>query len=350
MGASSFRHAGRERVKTVFTVSRLAVLPSLLAASALALAQAPIQHYTAMAEASAAAVLDAQHFIVAEDECNVLRIYRKAEGQGSAAPVGLPVDLRRFLRARESASEAASESASDLEGAARLGDVIYWISSHSRTANKGKFREGRHRFFATVVETTANGVPTVRETGQPYTQLLRDLVDAPALKDLKLGRAAERRPEDPDGFNIEGLAATPDGSLLIGFRNPLREGKAILVPLANPAEVINGSTAVLGSPILLDLDGRGVRSMARFGDEYVIVAGPVADHGSFALYRWSGRGADAPRLHSHIPSGTHAEAVLVVDSGGLMLLSDDGARQPEAACGGPGKEAQSFRAVRVQVN
>jgi hypothetical protein len=34
----------------------------------------------------------------------------------------------------------------------------------------------------------------------------------------------------PGGLNIEGLAATPDGQLLIGFRNPLSEGKALLLP------------------------------------------------------------------------------------------------------------------------
>ena len=74
-----------------------------------------------MAEASAAALLDDEHFVVGEDECNTLLVYRR----GQRAPVGSPVVLADFL--------GTKKKASDFEGAARVGDVIYWISSHSRT-------------------------------------------------------------------------------------------------------------------------------------------------------------------------------------------------------------------------
>ena len=86
-----------------------------------ALAQSTRFSYSGMAEASAAALLDDEHFVVGEDECNTLLVYRR----GQRAPVGSPVVLADFL--------GTKKKASDFEGAARVGDVIYWISSHSRT-------------------------------------------------------------------------------------------------------------------------------------------------------------------------------------------------------------------------
>ena len=302
-------------------------------------AQPPaVAHYTGMAEASAAAMLDAQHFVVADDECNVLRVYRADQ----AAPVGQPVDLRQFL--------GAGAKASDIEGAARVGDVIYWISSHSLTGNKGKFLEGRHRFFATKIETSAGAAPTVRPTGEPYKRLLQELAAAPALQGLKLDKAARKKPEQEDGLNIEGLAATPDGGLLIGFRNPLSKGKAILVRLANPADVIKGAKPAFADPVLLDLGGRGVRSIERAADHYLIVAGPVADAGGFALYQWSGKPRDAPRLRAELAPGFRAEAAFNVDGQPLMLLSDDGTNNAEVACGAAPKDGQRFRATRMKLN
>lgn len=302
-------------------------------------AQPPaVEYYSGMAEASAAAMLDAQHFVVAEDECNVLRVYRA----GQVAPVGQPIDLRQFL--------AAGAKASDIEGAARVGDVIYWISSHSLTGIKGKFQEGRHRFFATTIETGAGAAPMVRPTGEPFKRLLQELTTAPALQGLNLDKAAKKKPEEEDGLNIEGLAVGADGGLLIGFRNPVRNGKAILVPLANPAEVIKGTKPAFGAPILLDLGGRGVRSIERITDRYMIAAGPVADAGSFALYQWSGKAQEAPSLRTELVPGFHAEAVLSTGSQQLMLLSDDGASNAEVACSAVPKAGQRFRAMRVKLN
>ncbi|NRF72230.1 DUF3616 domain-containing protein [Aquincola sp. S2] len=302
-------------------------------------AQPPaVERYTGMAEASAAAMLDAQHFVVADDECNVLRVYRA----GQAAPVGQPVDLRQFL--------GAGAKASDIEGAARVGDVVYWISSHSLTGNKGKFLEGRHRIFATKIEPGAGAAPTVRPTGEPFKRLLQELIAAPALQGLKLGKAAKKKPEQEDGLNIEGLAATPEGGLLIGFRNPLSQGKAILVPLANPADVIKGAKPAFADPVLLDLGGRGVRSIERAADQYLIVAGPVADAGGFALYQWSGKPLEAPRLRAELAPGFHAEAAFNFDGQQLMLLSDDGANSAEVECGAAPKTGQRFRAMRIKLN
>ena len=51
--------------------------------------------------------------------------------------------------------------------------------------------------------------------------------------------------------------------MFIGFRNPVPQGKALVVPLLNPREVVHGQRAQPGESVLLDLAGRGTASVAR---------------------------------------------------------------------------------------
>jgi hypothetical protein len=99
-----------------------------------------------------------------------------------------------------------------------------------------------------------------------------------------------------------------------------------VIPLENPAALIVGKRAKFGAPIELDLGGRGIRSFALVGSGYLIVAGPVADNGSFALYRWSGRPGDAATPVARVDLGDlRPEAAFAIPQTGLVqLLSDDG--------------------------
>ena len=174
-------------------------------------AQEPMR-YRGLCDASAAVALDAQHFVVANDEDNILRIYRR----GEPVPRGT-LALAGFLGA---------EKESDLEGAAMLGQRIYWIASHGRNAS-AKQRAERYRFFATEVDSS-HAPPLLRPVATAHVTLLAQLIEAPSLQAWRLADAARLAPEASGGLNIEGLADTPQGGLLIGFRNPVREGKALL--------------------------------------------------------------------------------------------------------------------------
>jgi hypothetical protein len=299
-------------------------------------AAADVFVYRELCEASAAAALDSRHFIVASDETNRLRIYKR----GDAKPVG-EHKLAQFLN-------ADPDKGSDLEGAARIGKRIYWISSHSRNKD-GEVKEWRLRFFATDIRP--GSPPSVEPVGQPYTKLLDDMVAAPALSSLGLADAIVRKPEDSKGFNIEGLAATPKGDLFIGLRNPVPDGTAILIRLKNPNGVINGKKARFGPPIRLNLNGRGIRSIDLVGSKYLIVAGPVANDGSFALYRWSGDSAKSPEPLTGIDLRTlHPEAMFAIpNTNQIQILSDDGGEQaPGINCkkGAPESE-QAFRSITI---
>ena len=157
--------------------------------------------------------------------------------------------------------------------------------------------------------------------------------------------------------NLSGPAAMPDGSLLVGFRSPVPNGRALLVPLLNPAELVtaaSGRKARFGEPILLELRGRGVRSIERAldGRGYWIVAGPAADAGAFTLYRWSGQKHDAPRIvDSSELVGLRPEVLFEPLGGGgtLQLLSDDGGVVTNGvACKDRPMAAQAFRSITLQ--
>ncbi len=299
----------------------------LLMAAGAAAAQT---RYDGLCDASAAVALDARHFVVADDERNKLAVYRR----GAPEAVG-HTDLDAFLDTKKE---------SDLEGAALVGSRIYWIASHARNS-AGKEREDRHRFFATDVRGT-----TVDPMGKPYTTLLTDLLAAPLLAPLKLADAAERAAEAEGGFNIEGLAAGPDGSLLIGLRNPVPRGQALLIPLLNPADLVQGhGPARFGAAVPLDLGGRGVRSIDRVGSGYLIAAGPTGDDGSFAVYRWSGNAADAPVLLKLELGTLRPEALFAWPDHVVTLLSDDGGvKVGKKACKDADPRKRSFRALDIR--
>src|SRR2546430_1730890 len=292
-----------------------------------------------MCDASAAVALTDRLFAVASDEDSVIRVYNREQ---SGNPVQSS-DLSALL------DLDARKPESDLEAAARIGDRAYWISSHGRNRS-GKLRLSRERFFATQIITNAQGID-LKIVGRPYEDLLRDLTDDPKLARFNLAEASLHEPKARGALNIEGLSATSDGSLLIGFRNPIPGGQALLVPMLNPDEVIHAKRAKLGEPILLDLDGLGIRDMAYLDGKYLIIGGPYDGRGQSHLYEWSGRTSAPRRLkHAHF-KGLNPEAIIFYPDKGwqqVQLLSDDGKKPVN---GKPCKEnspnQQHFRSVWV---
>ena len=117
-----------------------------------------------MSGASAAIFLDAGRVVVASDEDNRLRVYDPSASQ----PAITAWDASPWLRLSGRNPEC------DLEGAARVGNRIYWIGSHGRNKD-GKYRPNRHRFFATEVMETPQG-PRLRSLGSPCSTLVSALL------------------------------------------------------------------------------------------------------------------------------------------------------------------------------
>ena len=112
--------------------------------------------YTGMCDASAAVAINATMFIVANDEDNILRVYQRDKP-------GNPIyiyDLSSFLKMNSKHQET------DIEGATKIGDYVYWITSHG-TNKKGKSRPTRRQLFATEVKVVGDKI-NITPIGKPY--------------------------------------------------------------------------------------------------------------------------------------------------------------------------------------
>jgi hypothetical protein len=295
-------------------LARAGLLLGLAAAPALTAAPEARWH-VGMANASAGVPLGAERFVAASDEQNRLIVYRL---EGDGRPVA-QFDLNGPLQL------AGAHSELDLEGAALLGDVAYWLGSHGRNKD-GKSRPDRQRLLATRITTNAAGGVAFELVGRPATRLLTQLQRDPQLAGLQLERAGVLAPDD-GGINLEGLAATADGQLLLGFRGPLVKGRAAVVPLRNPAAVMAGHRAEFGPPRLLDLGGRGIRDLVWTGREYFLIGGGSKGGGKPRLFRWAGDDSAPVAVELKGLKQFNPEALIAFgtpERPRLLVLSDDG--------------------------
>jgi hypothetical protein len=188
--------------------------------------------------------------------------------------------------------------------------------------------------------------------GKPYTSLVADLARDPKYARFRLAEAAQRAPKSPGGFNIEALADTPDGGLLIGFRSPIPEHRALLAPLLNPNEVIHGQPPRFGEPILLDLGGLGLRDMSSTPTGYYLLAGPDTGHAEShlesRLFTWAG-GSSLPEPVPGVPfHKINPEGIFFLemnDRSDFMIISDDGKRRVKGReCKSLPESERQFRA------
>lgn len=289
------------------------------AASAASGTPALTRFHTQVSDASTAQAVDNDYMLVADDENQVLRLYNR---QNSGLPVN-GFDYTSSLGLTDISGGAPREV--DIESSLMIGNRIYWLGSHSN-ASGGNNRPNRSRIFATDL-SGSGAAATLSYIGR-YDGLKTDLLAWDASNGDVLGLAASavagKIPEDAalDGFNIEGLTIAPDGTTgYIGFRAPYQSTStrtlALIVPWTNMTSLFSGNPttgpATFGTPIQLDLGGRGIREIKKnAAGEYLILAGP-ADVATgtapkdFRFYTWTGNPADTPVLHSANLTALNAE-------------------------------------------
>lgn len=271
--------------------------------------------YTGCCDGSATAPVNEALFANASDEENVLRLYPR----GTGGPPVATLSLRGFLGAHAHAE-------ADLEGAARLGESIYWIGSHSRNSD-GQLRPARHLLFATTIRGTG-AAARLETSGQPFRDLAMAVAAQPSFERYRFAAGTKLAGEAPGGFNIEGLAAGPADALYVGLRNPLYQGRALVVPLLNPQAVTHeGKPAQLGPVLELDLQGLGIRDLARAGDRWLVLGGPAEKGGRHRLFLWEGGDhRPVPLPAGVVPKGFQAEGLVVDDVAGghvAEILGDE---------------------------
>jgi hypothetical protein len=301
----------------------------------------PILRYSGSCDASGAVPVGASHFLVADDEDNRVRLYSNGGGRPRQE-----IDLSPDLDLGRGSKEA------DLEAATESGGLVYWMTSHGRSA-KGKARPNRLRLAATKVDRDARGAVRIARVGSAYRQLLDDLLETPSLSSFGLQAAAQLAPKAAGGLNIEGLTSGPDGTLHIGLRSPLVHGKAVVLTIENAPQLAQGERARIGAPVLLDLGGRGIRGLSHVGNDILVLAGDPGSEHRPQLYLWT-RGTDQARPLNGLDLGDlQPEAVVSGElEAGVLLLSDDGTRQIDGdLCKDLAESARKgFRGVRLDLD
>lgn len=324
------------KVKQFACLSVLALLTAACVATRAELRNP--QLYSDMCDASAAVALDQNHFAVADDEGNTLRVYKRGEAEPTRE-----YDVGKFLG-------NSRHTESDLEGAARVGERVYWISSHGRN-REGEVAPHRQRFFATDIEGK-KGLK-LEPVGRAYTNLVEDLLSDERFKRFRLEHAALLAPKHKGGLNIEGMCAGPNGSVLIAFRTPVPQGKALIVPMLNPDKVIKGERARFGDMIALDLGGFGIRDLSPAGDGFLLIASAVHGPKTFHLYWWDGKDEKPKIISTETFAGLNPEAIFRFPDdpvGVFQILSDDGKQMPGGRpCKDFPRNMRHFRAGELQL-
>nr|WP_262904543.1 DUF3616 domain-containing protein [Hymenobacter lucidus] len=181
-------------------------------------------------------------------------------------------------------------------------------------------------------------------------ELLDLLMDDPHLKPFM------KLPGKDNGFDIEGLAATPDGRLFVGLRGPVLRGWAVVLELLPRLDKHGrlrldkiGGEQQYYKKHFLDLGGMGLREMRQQGDDLYLLAGPTMDlDGTIAVYCWPNalsqpqdsligpdkirRLFDVPHGHGPTAGQDRAEGMGMLDENHLIFVFDSpsDARKPAA--------------------
>ena len=301
--------------------------------------------HTGASDGSTAEAVDANYMFIGDDENQTLRLYDRRRS-------GPPLAQFDFMAELGLSGQEAGEV--DIEGSTRVGNRLYWTGSHSHS-NTGATRTNRTRFFATdLVGTGTNAQLTFAGY---YAFLKTDLTNWDAgnghgkgsnYYGLTASGSDNVNPKAPDGFNIEGLTMAPGSTnaAYLGFRAPIvpttNRTYALIVPVLNFAALAASTnapagSAVFGTPIELDLYGRGIRSIEGTGTNFLISAGNPGDTKNnypldFKLYTWTGNPADQPQQRAADMSGTQPEGLVELPAfpwttnSQVQVISDLGAR------------------------
>ena len=282
----------------------------------------------------------------------------------------LPLPVPRPHPGERSVPEA------DLEGIAYCDGYVWVAGSHSA------LRDGRHaidelarvrragnRFLLAriPIATDDDGARLVQQHRSDDGRVLRAarLTGGPkndalthALRDDPLLGPFLAIPSKDNGFDIEGLAAAPDGRLFLGLRGPVIDGWACVLEirvvgrrgrddelalrkLARSAAA--PSVRALYRRHFLDLGGAGIRDLCLVGRDLLVLTGPpMRGEGKSQVRRWRNalatrgermlRDDDLPTLLElpYREKKDHAEAITVVgrrrDRLLVLVIHDSAAR------------------------
>ncbi|NNK95351.1 MAG: DUF3616 domain-containing protein [Desulfobacterales bacterium] len=176
----------------------------------------------------------------------------------------------------------------DLEAIAKgeNGD-LFLITSHSATKDGSRKKKREKLIKTSLVNQQISSFGT--------TDLLTRSIQKQLESKLSLGE------EELNRTNIEGMAFHPTGKkLLIGLRSPTHLGKALILTLMNPYDLIErGEKPKFSEEIIsLDLEGAGVRAITYYEDQrkFLIAGETAGKQGKLRsrIWIWNGKANHQP--------------------------------------------------------
>ena len=292
-------------ISTVFVVFSMVKMEKELA---------PPKQFEKIFEPSGATLLADGKVLLMEDESlNTMHLV-KPNNDNTVSELGTPVMDKKIKK-------ILKKKVRDVEGVTNDGhDRIYAITSHStnKSRKRKKAREQIVRF-------------DYRNGKIDNLKLYHGLLDELALLHPKFKQALAdlKYSSRKKQINIEALTWDKKSkTLLIGFRSPLIDGKAPIVTLTNPNGVFDKHEKPhLKGPILLDLQGHGIRGMS--WDEkkqgYWISGGSVGSrkNESFSLWFWN-KDKNQLKKIKDISNLGYAEGLATLPDGRILVVDDDG--------------------------
>lgn len=215
----------------------------------------------------------------------------------------------------------------DLEGVTSDNHgYVYAITSHSKT-DKGNLSKSRMKLLRfKIKENSADDVKV-------FKNLMISLNEDEKLQSSIKEKTGEN--VDFSNINIEGLEYYPKKKqLLLAFREPVINGKSMIIPIENPKGVFSKEKPPkFGKAIFLDLKGGGIRSIDYDqDDDSFIIANEIKNkNGKYKsqLWSWSGeeneyaKKMDLPEV-LNLKNVEAVDSIMINGEKKLLLMSDNG--------------------------
>ncbi|RLA78705.1 MAG: hypothetical protein DRG78_14470, partial [Epsilonproteobacteria bacterium] len=213
----------------------------------------------------------------------------------------------------------------DLEAITSYGNRVYAITSHTPTKG-GKVKKSRNKLVSFVYADESI------EQLDIYGDLKEDLYE-------KFPNIFVSSIFNTNIINIEGLCYDiQSNTLLIGFRTPLKDNKAVVIGIKNPRKVmLNLEKPKFTKAIYLDLGGLGIRDFTYDSEKkgFWIIAGSSSDRNdSFKLWFWDRKNSKLSLVKNQ-PDIGFGEGITVVNAAGrkpgLFIVEDNGQKPNKSA-------------------
>ena len=270
-------------------------------------------------EPSGATTMPDGKVLIVEDESgeNAVKLI-ELEDDGDVVEIGnlyLPKKIKKIFK----------KDIEDIEAMTSDGNTVYAITSHSLSRSR-KVRASREQIIMFKYED--GSIADFHSYGSLKADLHKEFSDF-----------FETSVFSPTDINIEGLSfESVSNTLIIGFRSPVVDGKAILVAIENAKEIfLDGKKPIFSKPIMLNLNGKGIRDLTydTKKDGFWIIAGSSNNRDSkFELWYLDRKSSKVSLVKNH-PEIGYGEGITIINQDSnvpsLLIVQDNGLKPNKSA-------------------